>query len=46
MDFEDVKTLYERYKKEYGKQTYKKISQILTESKEIHKRDFLKIKPN
>ena len=46
MDFEDIKKLYEKYKKKYGKQTYKKISQILTEAKGIHKKDFLKIKPN
>lgn len=46
MDFEDIKKLYDKYKKKYGKQTYKKISQILTEAKELHKKDFLKAKPN
>lgn len=46
MDFEDIKRLYEKYKKKYGKETYKKISVILKEAKEIHKKDFLKIHPD
>jgi len=46
MEFEDIKKLYEKYKKKDGNNTYKKISQILIEAKEIHKKDFLKIKPN
>lgn len=46
MNFTDIQTLYEKYKKQYGKGTYKKISEILIEAKEIHKKDFLKINPN
>ena len=46
MEFEDLKILYEKYKKTHGTETYKKISQILKESKEMHKKDFLKSKPN
>lgn len=45
MEFEGIKNLYEKYKKKYGNQTYKKISQILVEAKEIHKKDFFKINP-
>jgi len=46
MKFDDVKNLYEKYKKKYGTKTYKKISELLIEAKDIHKKDFLKIKPN
>ena len=46
MEFEDIRNLYERYKKKHGNKTYKKISELLIEAKEIHKRDFLKLKPN
>jgi type II restriction enzyme len=46
MNFTDIQTLYEKYKKQHGKGTYKKISEMLIEAKEIHKKDFLKIRPN
>ena len=46
MEFEDIRNLYERYKKKHGNKTYKKISELLIEAKEIHKGDFLKLKPN
>ena len=46
MKFDDVKNLYEKYKKKYGTKTYKKISELLIEAKGTHKKDFLKIKPN
>ena len=46
MEFEDIRNFYERYKKKHGNKTYKKISELLIEAKEIHKRDFLKLKPN
>jgi len=41
MEFEDIRNLYERYKKKHGNKTYKKISELLIEAKEIHKGDFL-----
>lgn len=46
MDFEDIRVLYERYKKQYGKGTYRKISEMLIEAKTMHKKDFIKSKPN
>jgi type II restriction enzyme len=46
MNFNDIQTLYEKYKEQYGKDTYKKISEILIEAKEKHKEDFLKKRPN
>jgi len=42
MKFQDLIQLYERKKKQYGKETFKYISQILQEAKELHKRDWLK----
>jgi len=33
MNFEDIKSLYEEYKKKYGKDTYKKIFQIFRNRK-------------
>jgi type II restriction enzyme len=42
MKFQDLIHLYEEKKKEYGKETFKYISQILQEAKELHKRDWLK----
>ncbi len=46
MDFEDLKKLYEKYKREFGKEVYKKISKLLKEAKIIHKKDWLKLSPN
>ncbi|MCD6270893.1 DNA modification methylase [bacterium] len=42
MTFRDLIQLYERKKKQYGKEAFKYISQILREAKELHKRDWLK----
>jgi len=42
MTYQDIITLYERYKKIYKRDAYKYISKILREAKEIHHRDFLK----
>ena len=39
MEFEDLVRLYEKKKKIYGTETYKHISELLKEAKEIHKRD-------
>lgn len=46
MDFENIKNLYEKYKRNYGEDSYKKISQLLAEAKELHKEDFLKSRPH
>ena len=46
MDFEDIVSIYNKYKRAYGKGAYRKISQILTEAKTIHKRDFRKVRPS
>ena len=42
MDFEDLKKLYLKKKEQLGAETYKHISELLKEAKEIHKRDWLK----
>lgn len=42
MNFEDLIALYEKKKKNYGQETYKYISALLKEAKEIHKKDFMK----
>jgi type II restriction enzyme len=42
MKLQDLIQLYERKKKQYGKEAFKYISQILQEAKELHKRDWLK----
>ncbi|MCD6115197.1 DNA modification methylase [bacterium] len=42
MKFQDLIQLYERKKKQYGKEAFKYISQILQEAKELHKKDWLK----
>ena len=41
MRFEDLKNLYQEKKRQFGTETYKHISEILKEAKEIHKRDWL-----
>lgn len=47
MDFEQLKLLYEKYKKKYGKDAYRKISLLLSEAKLLHKKDWEKQKtPN
>jgi type II restriction enzyme len=42
MKFQDLIQLYERKKKQYGKEAFKYISQILQEAKELHRKDWLK----
>ncbi|MBN1328501.1 MAG: DNA modification methylase [Candidatus Heimdallarchaeota archaeon] len=42
MNFDDLKELYKTYKKKLGKDTYKHISELLDEAKEIHKKDWEK----
>lgn len=42
MKFEDLKNLYLKKKEQLGKETYKCISELLREAKEIHKQDWLK----
>lgn len=42
MTFLDLVDLYESKKKQYGVDTYRYVSALLKEAKEIHKKDFLK----
>jgi len=42
MKFQDLIQLYERKKKQYGKEAFKYISQILQEAKELHRKDWLR----
>lgn len=42
MKFEDLVKLYEEKRKKYGIETYKHISAMLKEAKELHKRDWSK----
>ena len=42
MKFEDLKKLYLEKKDQFGVETYKHISELLKEAKEIHNRDWLK----
>ena len=42
MNFDDLKELYLQKKKRFGKDTYKYISALLKEAKEIHNQDWLK----
>ena len=42
MKFEDLKNLYLNKKKKFGANTYKHVSQLLAEAKEIHKQNWLK----
>jgi type II restriction enzyme len=42
MQFEDLKNLYLKKKEQLGAETYKHISKLLKEAKEIHKQDWLK----
>lgn len=42
MKFEDLITLYERKKVTYGINTYKHVSELLDEAKELHRRDWLR----
>jgi type II restriction enzyme len=42
MKFEELKNLYEKKKAEYGEETFKHISKLLQEAKDLHKRDWEK----
>lgn len=42
MKFQDLIKLYEKYKKKYGNEAYKHISELFDEAKIIHKKDWLK----
>jgi len=42
MKFEDLKNLYLKKKEQLGAETYKHISKLLKQAKEIHKKDWLK----
>ncbi|MCX8014879.1 MAG: BsaWI family type II restriction enzyme [candidate division WOR-3 bacterium] len=42
MNFSDLIALYEKKKEKLGGETYKHISELLQEAKELHKRDWLK----
>jgi len=42
MTFKDLISLYEKYKKVYGKEAFKYISRLLKEAKEIHKNNWQK----
>lgn len=42
MDFEDLKGLYLKKREQLGANTYKHISELLKEAKELHKQDWLK----
>lgn len=42
MKLADLVNLYEEKKKKYGKETYKKISELLNEAKILHKKDWQK----
>ncbi|OQX53107.1 MAG: DNA modification methylase [Candidatus Omnitrophica bacterium 4484_213] len=42
MKFEDLKNLYLKKKEKFGVETYKHISELLKEAKEIHRQDWLK----
>jgi len=42
VDFEDLKRLYLKKKEQLGTETYKHISELLKEAKEIHKQDWLR----
>ena len=41
MNLADLIKLYEEMKKKYGFTTYKYISKLLKDAKEIHKKDFM-----
>jgi len=42
MTFKDLLKLWEEYKEKYRDNAYRHISELLTEAKELHRRDFLK----
>ncbi len=46
MKFEDLKDMYSKTQLVEGEEAYKTVSQILQDAKELHKKDFLRDKPN
>ena len=42
MTFEDLINLYERKRQEFGAESYRHISDLLKEAKELHRKDFIK----
>lgn len=42
MNFQDLIKLYEKKKESYGIETYRHISELLDEAKELHKKDWMK----
>jgi type II restriction enzyme len=42
MTFKDLTKLWEKYKKRYGDDAYRYVSELLREAKELHRKDFLK----
>jgi type II restriction enzyme len=42
MKFQDLQKLYQKKKEQYGSNTFKYISELLKEAKELHKKDWLK----
>jgi len=42
MKIDDLTKMYEDYRKKYGANAFKKVSNLLKEAKEIHRQDFLK----
>jgi type II restriction enzyme len=42
MNIDDLVDLYERKKREYGADAYKRVSELLKEAKKLHKEDWLK----
>jgi len=46
MEFEDIASIYNKYKRKHGKGAYRKISQMLIEAKTIHGNDFHKRSPS
>jgi len=46
MEFGDLVKLYEKYEKKYKEETYKHISELLKEAKELHKKNWSKLHPH
>ncbi|MBT9131998.1 MAG: hypothetical protein DDT33_00506 [Firmicutes bacterium] len=42
MDFEDLKRLYLKKREQLGPNTYRHISELLRDAKELHREDWLK----
>ncbi len=46
MEFKDLASIYEKYRRKYGDDTHKYVSRILTDAKKRHRKDFLKLHRN